>query len=194
MVQRKTPASMPSLRVHEDLPSWGVSFIHATICESCPDQAHRAVFASILSKPGVSHGGHGILRFTLFHHWVRFERICDGNSRFRTAHDTPLIEAAVGDALLCHNALYSEGIFNNQLLWQVLPKAHMAEHLGFDFSQTVVDSRRVTNYSDEDMVGTIKRIMSSCHGGSAGKMAMFRYVILVGTRWWDRLTYLRGLR
>ena len=92
---------------------------------------------------------------------------------------------------MCHNALYSVAISINQLLWQVLPKAHMTEHLGFDFSQTAVHPRRVTNYSDADMVGKIKRIMSSCHGCNAGKMAMFRYVILVGTRRWDRLKDLR---
>ena len=149
---------------------------------------------SVLRQHGVSVGEHGGMRLALFDSWVQFESICERHGRFLPAADIVLLSTAVESALVCHNWLYSEALARSALQWQIVPKCHMATHLGFDFVRSRVNPRRVTNYGDEDMVGKMKRIMSSCHGGTAGRMAMYRYVILVGTRWWDRLARLRGLR
>ena len=68
-------------------------------------------------------------------------------------------------------------------------------HLAFGFVvRSAVNLRRVTNYSDEDFVGRIKRIARACHGASAGMRIMHRYIILVATRWYERLAVIRGVR
>ena len=149
---------------------------------------------SVLRRPGISQGGHGALRFALFDSWVRFEDICTRNNRFVADADIPNLDTAVGDALLYQSVLHSEALESNELKWHILCKNHMSQHLATDFVRsTLVNPRRVTNYSDEDFVGKVKRIMSSCHGATAGKMGMYRYIILAGTRWWGRLAVLRGL-
>ena len=98
------------------------------------------------------------------------------------------------EALLCANYLCNEAAGNGKSLWHITPKFHMAIHLAYDFAAEGVNPRRVTCYADEDMVGRMKKIVSKCHGKSAGKTCLDRYTILVGTRWWTRLAVLRGLR
>ena len=145
----------------------------------------------VLARPGVSQGPHGQIRFVMFEQWAAFEAICARNGRFLATPDKQHIADSVENALVCLNYLASEP----GSLWHIKPKAHMSTHMAFDAAvEFGINPRRVTNYSDEDMVGRIKRVMRSCHGSSAGKMCMLRYAILVGTRWWSRLAYLRGIR
>ena len=146
---------------------------------------------SVLIRPGVSDGSdHKMLRFTMFDQWNEFETICARNDRFLPQADIDAIGQCVENALLCHNALASEP----NSLYHVIPKLHMCTHMAYDMCASGVNPRRVSNYSDEDMVGKVKRIMSSCHGRTAGSACMLRYCILAGIRWWNRLAQLRGLR
>ena len=102
-------------------------------------------------------------------------------------------QLATEDFLICLNALSYEALLNNQRqLYHITPKAHMVSHLSYDFSGQA-NPRKTQCYSDEDMVGKMKRIMSRCHGATAAAMGLLRYVILVGTRWYHLLAQLRGL-
>ena len=149
----------------------------------------------VLQRPGVSEGMHGGIRLAMFSRFVAFENVCGRNGRYLPQGERDLIAQYMEEALLCLNALAAEAIAaGNLYLWHIVPKAHMASHMAFDCAGAGVNPRRVTCYADEDMVGRMKRVMSRCHGGSAGRMGMERYAILVGTRWWDRLLHLRGIR
>ena len=131
-----------------------------------------------------------MLRFTLFDQWNEFENICARNGRFMPQADIDAVAVCVEKALLCHNALAAEP----NSLYQMKPKFHMCTHMAYDMLTSGVNPRRASNYADEDMVGKIKKVMQSCHGRTAGSSCMLRYIILVGTRWWNRLALLRGLR
>ena len=54
--------------------------------------------------------------------------------------------------------------------------------------------RRVHCYSDEDMLGRVKKILHKCHGLSAGRRLIQRYIILFSLRIWGRLKNLRIAR
>ena len=150
---------------------------------------------SVLSRTGVSAGPHNEMRFSLFHHWQCFEQVCARNGRFLPPAEIELVAAHVEKALLAQHALKAEANSQDSLTWHLLPKNHMMTHLAFDFVvRSAVNPRRVTNYSDEDFVGRIKRIARACHGASAGMRIMHRYIILVATRWYERLAVIRGVR
>ena len=72
-------------------------------------------------------------------------------------------------------------------MWHILPKAHMTTHMAYDFAPQGRNPRRITCYPDEDMVGKVKTIVEACHGKTAADRALFRYGILVCTRWWTWL-------
>ena len=48
-------------------------------------------------------------------------------------------------------------------------------------------------YSDEDLMGRIKRILEHCHGGTATVRVVQRYTVYVCVRWWILLHILRGV-
>ena len=120
-----------------------------------------------------------------------FETTCDNHGRWLSPEATEQIATCMENGLLCLNVLAVEAESQRKFLWFMPPKAHMATHMAFDFAATGVNPRRITCYSDEDMVGRMKIIIESCHGATAGHMGLLRYAILVCTRWWTLLTKLR---
>lgn len=149
---------------------------------------------AVLDKPGVSAGEHGAKRLAMMDAFVKFEDICDKNSRWLPGRDIEGMAEKMEEALLHMNALHAEAAASGKFLWKLTPKAHMATHLVFDFAASGVNPRRITCYADEDMVGRCKKIILRCHGATAGRNLMLRYAILVCTRWWTCLKRLRGLR
>ena len=148
---------------------------------------------SVLDQPGVSVGQHGVVRLAMMENFVIFEDVCERNTRWLSADDRESCAKSMECALICMNALCATSLDRNKFVWHITPKCHMATHLAYDFAASGVNPRRVTCYSDEDMIGRVKRIVQRCHGGSAGRRGLQRYAILVGTRWWKRLAQLRGL-
>jgi hypothetical protein len=124
--------------------------------------------------------------------FTTFEDICERNGRFIAEADVQPLKDAMEGALLCYNSLAADALRDNQLLYDLTPKAHLATHLAWDFAPQA-NPRHVHCYCDEDMVGKMKRLTSKCHGLTAGRMGVRRYMILVGVRWWKRLSQLRGL-
>ena len=124
-----------------------------------------------------------------------FEAVCRRNDRVLVEADLPELLSAVELAFKTHSALHSRTTARRQLRWQIQPKLHMASHLGYDIAGRLhLNPRCTTNYADEDFVGKIKKIMASCHGRTAGRMSVSRYVILIGLRWFNELARLRALR
>ena len=148
---------------------------------------------TVMLRPGVTAPGHGATRLVCFQCWVTFETICARNGRYLTPPDLRAAVDAVEGALLAQNALASDAIAQAHLRWHLIPKHHMTTHMAYDFCQQA-NPRHVHAYPDEDLIGKMKRLMSLCHGATAGRMGLMRYIILVGVRWWNRLLELRGLR
>ena len=61
------------------------------------------------------------------------------------------------------------------------------------FCSFVVNPRRVHCYSDEDLVGKVKKLCTRCHGATVGVRAISRYCILLSIRWWHKLAEIRDL-
>ena len=122
---------------------------------------------------------------------MSFETVCGlwDNAMDRTGQEA--VAASMERALLCLNALADEALQGMSFFWQILPKAHMTTHMAYDLILLGRNPCLVTCYADEDMVGKMKIIAASCHGARAGLLAVRRYCILVGTRWWTRLIHLR---
>ena len=120
--------------------------------------------------------------------------ICTRNARLLEPADVPTLCEAAEKAMRAHRTLFAQASSANQLLWQITPTFHMITHMVYDgVGKAKTNPRRTTNYSDEDMVGRIKRIVSSCHGSTAGLMSMHRYIILASMRWWHELGRGRGV-
>ena len=133
---------------------------------------------------------HSRWRREMFACWVRFEVICKGAGRYLQPAERDEIGDIAEKALVFQNALCWDALRGERLLWHLIPKNHMAAHICYDFVQ-MVNPRRVHNYPDEDLVGRCKRIISTCHGATAARSGMQRYLILAGTRWWIQLRDLR---
>jgi len=135
------------------------------------------------------------LVWLLFNQWHIFEAVCRRNDRFLVEADLPELVSAVELATNTHSLLHARTIARGQLRWYVQPKLHMASHLGYDIAGRLhLNPRCTTNYDDEDFVGKIKKTMAKCHGRTAGRMSVSRYVILIGLRWFNELARLRALR
>ena len=143
-------------------------------------------------RPGISEGDHGELRLALLHSAVTFEDIYRDSDRIIPEAALNRAQEATENFLTCLNALGAEAVRNDSVLWHITPKAHMVSHMYLDFAPQA-NPRKTQCYSDEDMVGKMKRIISRCHGLSAAAMGLLRYAILAGTRWWQQIAQLRGL-
>ena len=147
---------------------------------------------SVLMRPGVSTTPIQLVRLALFEKWTTFEVICARTGRYFSPADLKSLQDSVEAALVAQNALHAHALANNSLHWHQLPKNHSASHMAFEFCP-LANPRKIHCYPDEDMIGKMKRLMSKCHGKTAGRMGVLRYIILAGTRWWDHLARLRGL-
>ena len=140
--------------------------------------------AQVLSRPGIS----GEWRKTMFFHFAEFENICSSHGPFLPPDAAEAIARHIEGAFLCYNALSARSLRNRSYMWSISPKAHMVTHMAYDFViETLRNPRTTTCYADEDMVGKMKVIVEACHGKTAPQMAMRRYAILVGVRWWTHL-------
>lgn len=83
-------------------------------------------------------------------------------------------------ALLAYSWLSSWAAGAGFNLYPEKPKMHALLHIAMDFG---VNPRRTVCMLDEDMVGRAKRIYDACHGGSAPKRSLQRYMIIIGLRW-----------
>ena len=133
---------------------------------------------------------HDLVRSALFNSIVMFEETCAGEGRFMRPEAAERVAVATEAWLKCLNWLNTDADGNG--LWHMTPKCHMTTHLSFDFA-VKTNPRRCTCYSDEDMVGKMKRILEHCHGATCHSRGQLRYLIWVSIRWWILLHKLRGI-
>ena len=111
---------------------------------------------SVLRRPGVTDdSAHDGWRMLVFEKWVRFEDVCNSCGRYLTHEAVVEVAECAEVALVCQNALCEHALRTNNIMWQILPKNHMATHMAYDMAKHV-NPRRVHNYPDEDMVGKVK--------------------------------------
>ena len=124
---------------------------------------------------------HELVRLSLLNSIVEFESACAGEGRFPSTGTLPIIEDAVECMLHCYKYLANEA--KRSGLYHIVPKAHMHTHMGYDMAKKA-NPRRVHCYSDEDLIGKLKRILEHCHGLTAHTRALQRYIIWAALRWW----------
>ena len=111
-----------------------------------------------------------------------------GAGKFLTRDERSALIDRTEKALLAYNALAVESYDADVALYEVKPKHHALLHLAIDFG---LNPRRTSCYLDEDMVGRAKRIYVGCHGLSAPKRSLQRYIIIIGLRWTAAIRKLR---
>ena len=84
--------------------------------------------------------------------------------------------------LAMHGQLSSESRAAGVRLWPITPTLHAMQHIAYDQAY-MGNPRRVHCYSDEDMVGKMKRIYIRCHGITAPHRSLQRYALLQNMRW-----------
>ncbi len=146
----------------------------------------------VCDRPGISATEHGRLRQALFYNFREMETIFSHHGRCIPAEALALAQTACENALVCLNALSARSQASGTKFYHILPKSHMTTHMCFDFAPQA-NPRKVQCYSDEDMVGRTKKVVSKCHGSTAGTMGVMRYMILAGVRWWRELAEIRGV-
>ena len=134
---------------------------------------------------------HQNVRCTMYTALVVFETTCADHGRFLTLEAVQAVETSAEVALNCMGWLHKHSD-RAAGLYHVVPKGHMMTHLAYD-SAAKTNPRRCQCYSDEDLMGKVKRILTHCHGSSASIRALSRYKIWICLRWWIQLHKLRGI-
>lgn len=124
---------------------------------------------------------HGSLRATMMNSFVEADEIMRRSGRHLPPEAQVQLAKAMERALCAYNALAAEAIEADVRLWKLLPKHHAMTHIAYDNGGT--NPRKVSCYLDEDMVGRMKRIYCMCHGSTAPRTSLQRYIILCGLRW-----------
>jgi hypothetical protein len=132
---------------------------------------------------------HDATRAIMIRGFVEADRTCRRAGRFLTRQEHAKLCDNMAFALVSYNALAQESFQLGTKLYKVVPKFHAATHI-YD---SLTNPRAVHCYADEDMVGRLKKIFSTCHGSTAPLRSLQRYCMLVGLRWWCLLHDLRGL-
>eukprot|EP00971_Amphidinium_carterae_P214633 4259562-Amphidinium_carterae.2 len=96
------------------------------------------------------------LLFTMYQHFGRFEQLCEERGRFLSKEDSARIATLMEGGLLCYGQLQKLYEERGSERFHIIPKAHMATHLGYDLSLQV-NPRTMHNYSDEDFMGLLKK-------------------------------------
>ena len=129
-----------------------------------------------------SAGQHGARRAMLFRKLVQADRLLTGHGRFLTPAEADSYGTLVETALAVYGQLAAESQASGIRLWPVTPKFHALQHIAYDQAR-MGNPRRVHCYSDEDMVGKMKRIYIRCHGTTAPQRGLQRYALLQNMRW-----------
>ena len=129
-----------------------------------------------------SAGQHGARRAILFRKLVQADRLLADNDRFLTPASADAYGSLVETALAVYLQLSLEARAAGIRLWPITPKFHAMQHIAYD-QAWMGNPRRVHCYSDEDMVGKMKRIYIRCHGVTAPHRSLQRYALLQNMRW-----------
>ena len=81
-------------------------------------------------------------------------------------------------ALDCFNWLANDALEQNLRLWNVQPQMHMLTHLAYDMAKEA-NPRRVHCYADEDMVGQMVEVGSSCLASTVCTTAMVKWIVMI---------------
>ena len=122
----------------------------------------------------------GCMRAAMMREFVAADVVMRGASKFLTADQRAKLIDHFEGALVAYGWLAAWAAHSDLNLYPVHPKAHALLHIAIDFG---VNPRRTACYLDEDMVGRSKRIYNGCHGASAPRRSLERYLIIVGLRW-----------
>ncbi len=112
------------------------------------------------------------LRATCLRGLVDMDAVYMGAGRFLTAHESAVAEGhawAALEALAKLVELHPDGP------WAFQPKAHALLHLARD--SAMANPRASHCYQDEDFVGRMKKVYTSCHGRTAPRGAIQRYAM-----------------
>jgi hypothetical protein len=128
-----------------------------------------------------------LIRAGMFCHFVQADVVCRRSGRHFTPEQRDRFAHHCERALVANHSLAHDAL--DEKLYKLLPKHHAATHVAFDSD---LNPRRVQCYPDEDMIGRMKKIFSSCHGSTAHFRALERYAIMTCCRWWCELAKIRG--
>jgi hypothetical protein len=131
-----------------------------------------------------------ILRATMIHKFCELDRLLRSAGKHLTAEQRESCMNLMEAALLAYFALNSLALRANKLLWKQIPKLHALMHIAADFGS---NPRRQHCYGDEDMIGRAKKLYNGCHGLSAPRRCLQRYIIIIGLRWLHHVAHLRGV-
>ena len=123
---------------------------------------------------------------------AEWDRQCRAHGRFIPQDVCDTLAALTEKILVLYNYLACFSIALGKCLYHLIPKLHMFSHIGYDMCYQA-NPRSVHCYSDENMVGKVKRICERCHARTVAFRCVSRYVIMISIRWWMQLAVLRGL-
>lgn len=147
------------------------------------------VCETVAAKSGNQHDA---IRAFLFFNLVKLDVVCREAGDFFSAEELATYQSCTEDFLFSYSWLASRSVRNNTLLYKMVPKAHMADHLAWDFAPQR-NPRRAQCYADEDLVGRIKRLSVKCSGRTVATSSLAHYTASVCKRWWRFIAEARGI-
>ena len=117
-----------------------------------------------------------ILAYTDYHYVLDHEeRLWSDSGRERAFHAAQLF-------LSCYQALAAHSSEDDSYLWKLRPKFHYFDHDRRRRRNARFNPRYFTNFGEESMMGVIKAIGKKCHGTSASRRILQRYLLLHARR------------
>ncbi len=139
----------------------------------------RDLMGPLASAPGASRASK--VRWGFFYWTCRADELMRSAGRHLSAPQRQELARRTERALTCYSWLNHRAVARGVPLWKVLPKHHAWTHIAYDNMGT--NPRSVQCYTDEDMVGRMKKLYSACHARTAPMRAMQRYSMLQALRW-----------
>lgn len=137
---------------------------------------HLAKFALVLASRYGGSSAHDRRRVAICQMLVRFYELVDGEGMFLSE----AAKAEIPDLGKHFGVLYShlatEAAVNGVRFWKMSPKLHLFIHLCEWQSVDVGNPRFYWTYADEDLVGHMVEVGSSCHPRTLAVTALFKWI------------------
>lgn len=137
------------------------------------------LFAIALCAEQNSGSTHDRIRLRLCQRMQRFYEIMSESTMFLGPAACDEISRVGQDVCRLYSALSREALNGDLKGWKMTPKFHLFMHLCCTQARLKGNPKYYTTYADEDMVGHMMEIASSCHVHTMHATAMYKWLLLV---------------
>ena len=167
----RTPARLGSLR-NEDVTGRGKP---PKLMAKAAQTRHFAGFAADLCQDFNSHSQHDELRLACARALLDFYQLLEREPRHLSAASLSELRSLCRALVTSYAALHRT---TPEGRWKMTPKIHLFQHLCEHQAAFWGNPRFFWCYCDEDMVGKMIEVATSCHPSTMDEISLYKYMLL----------------